>query len=80
MSEAADDMHAFTHLTDSVLQIIKLYPEEALCLLVKDTDVEQPEVNVHMLCTNILAHDLMMASSNPCTFTNLHSTNCSDVR
>ena len=47
MSEAVDDMYAFTHLTDSVLQIIKLYPEEALHLLVKDSaTVEEHDVNV----------------------------------
>ena len=66
MSEAVDDMYAFTHLTDSVLQIIKLYPEEALHLLVKDiANVEEREVNVYVFRTNILAHDLMMRNSNP---------------
>ena len=65
MSEAVDDMYAFTHLTDSVLQIIKLHQEETLHLLVKDIDdVEKREVNVQVLCTNILAHDSLMTSSN----------------
>ena len=73
MSEAVDDMYAFTHLTDSVLQIIKLYPEEALYLLVKDIDdVEEREVNVYVLC--ILAHDSMMTSSNPHSLTYIATT------
>ena len=64
MSEAVDDMYAFTHLTDSVLQIIKLYPEEVLYLLVKDIDdVQQREVKC--VCTNVLVYDLMMTSSIP---------------
>lgn len=45
MSEAVDNMYAYTHLTDSVLQLIKLYPQEAMDLLVKDiTNAEERAV------------------------------------
>ena len=50
MSEAVDDMYAYTHLTDSVLQTIKLYPEELLDLLPKNDDDEQHMVKcVHTI-------------------------------